>query len=396
MWRIPLSGTKKRPPRRWTPAVSFDRLERRDVLSVMAPASLPAGSPAAHAVSAASQTTKDPGGNTDAQGETLTVPLKLVTVGSQERLAVDVSVAGGPSVPYLLDTGSVGMYVANSSANLNQNQYTQTATAFKQHYTSGIHYRGTVIRTSVSFAPGESASNVFLGLITSATGKKVAGWNRALSQGNAPYEGQFYGTLGMGLAPGQAKKQGSLYSIIAQLPGNLSSGFIIHTGGVAGKDPTLTIGLTPQNMQGFTTIKLPSAGASGTTYSYGNGAANHVLAWNDKGAELNYQITGVPSFSAPTVFDTGEASTTLYTAGIPRSVVTKGRLENDLQFTAQLATNLAWQFITGSHANINRVNVGNARTPGTVNTGIGLFFHYDVMYDLQDGVIGFRPISQTS
>ncbi|MDR3635542.1 MAG: hypothetical protein P4L84_17185 [Isosphaeraceae bacterium] len=394
MLKIFSSRRKKRLSRRWRPAAALDRFEARNLPSVMAPASLPAVSLPTHAVHATSQTAKDPGASTNAQDTTLTVPLKLVTVGSQERLAVNVSVAGGPYLPYLLDTGSVGMYAANF--NINPKSYTTTSTTFDQHYTSGIHYSGPVIRTNVSFAQGESASNVYLGLITSAKGSLVAGWQRALAQGSAPYENQFYGTLGMSLAPGEAKKQGSLYSVIAQLPGNLHTGFIIHTGGVAGKDPTLTIGLTPQNMQGFTTVPLPSAGSRGTTYAYGNGAANHVLAWNDKGATLGYQITGLPPFSAPTVFDTGEASTTLYTGGIPKSLLVNGRLESGLQFTTKLASGLAWQIVTGSHENINRVDVGASRSSGTVNTGIGLFFNYDVMYDIQDGLIGFRPISTTT
>jgi hypothetical protein len=84
--------------------------------------------------------------------------------------------------------------------------------------------------------------------------------------------------------------QGNLYSVIAQLPGNLNSGFIIHTGGINGAHPTLTIGLTAKNTRGFRTIPLPAARSTASTYAYGNGAANHVLAWNDKRGQVAYHI----------------------------------------------------------------------------------------------------------
>jgi hypothetical protein len=50
----------------------------------------------------------------------LTVPLKLEHVGHQVRLAVKVSVGGSPYLPYLLDTGSVGMFVANGPNGLDE------------------------------------------------------------------------------------------------------------------------------------------------------------------------------------------------------------------------------------------------------------------------------------
>jgi hypothetical protein len=322
---------------------------------------------------------------------TLTVPLTLVHVGSQERLAVNVSIGGGAMLPYLLDTGSTGMYAANY--NLNKNAYTKVGKSFKQHYTSGIQYSGPVIQTTVSFASGQTASNVDIGLITSATGAPVAGWQQALKTNQPPYEGQFFGTLGMSLTPGKAGKQGTLYSVIAQLPDNLNSGFIIHTGGINGTHPTLTIGLTPQNTQGFTTINLKPSGGAGTTYSYGNGQSNGVLAWDDKSTKLNYQIGSSYAVSAKTVFDTGEAATVVYTGKVPKSLQTNGRIKSGTAFSASHGSALNWQFTTGNTVNVNKVQVGPARKKQTVNTGIGIFFSYDIMYDIQDGKIGFRPVT---
>lgn len=388
------ADTKRRRPRRVTPEL-IDVLESRTLLSAMSPDATPRKTAAlhgtAHGLDAPRAASSSPATAVDSS---LTVPLKLVKAGGGVRIAVDASVAGGPYRPYLLDTGSVGMYVANDR--LDKSGYVTTGRTFAQHYTSGIHYSGPVIATSLSFAPGESTSNVFMGLITSATGKKVAGWDKRIKNHQAPYEKQFYGTLGLSLEPGDDKKQGGLYNVIAQLPGNLNTGFIIHTGGIHGESPSLTIGLTPEDTKRFVTIPIPTAAGPGSTYSYGNGQANRVLAWDDKGGLLHYKIKGLSPFTAPTVFDTGEPATTLYTGGIPKRLKSGGNLASGLAFQADLARDLTWAFRTGSQLNVNEVDVGGARTGGTVNSGIGFFFAYDVMYDIKDGLIGFRPSTETA
>jgi len=335
----------------------------------------------AHSASAPSQ---------PADQSSFTVPLSIVDVGNNKRLGVQVSVAGSPLRTYLLDTGSTGMYLAKYK--LHKSDYSLTSQTFAQKYTSGIHYDGVVAKTSVAFENGPKASGVYVGLIQSVKG--IPGWKSDLRRGKPPYEGKFYGTLGMSLVPGQPKKQGNLYSIIAQLPGNLSSGFIIHTGGIDGTSPTLTIGLNSANTRGFTTVPMPAANGTSqaTPYAYGNGLKNHVLAWNDKGVNLNYGISGLNSFSAKSIFDTGEPSTTLYPVKVPRGLLNGQSLINGLLFEARITPGINWRFLTGPTANVNQVDVG-PNTRGTVNTGIGLFFHYDVMYDLADGTIGFRPIS---
>lgn len=381
---------RRRRLRRVTP-VLIDVLEARTLLSAMSPAprKLDALVETAHGIGSPKPATAVTA--TSAANSSLNVPLKLVEAGGGTRIAVKVSVAGGPFRQYLLDTGSVGMYIANDR--LNRTAYVTTTQSFAQHYSSGIHYSGPVILTSLSFAPGQSASNVFIGLVTKAKGKKVADWNKQIKNNRPPYEKQFYGTLGLSLEPGNSKQQGSLYNVIAQLPGNLNTGFIIHTGGINGQSPMLTIGLTPENTKGFVTIPIPTAAGLGSTYSYGNGAANKVLAWDDKGGLVQYQINGLPAFTAPTVFDTGEPATTLYTGGVPSRLKSGADLSNGLDFEAKLAQGLAWAFQTGSQVNVNQVDVGPSRSSGTVNSGIGLFFSYDVMFDIKDGLIGFRPTS---
>lgn len=323
--------------------------------------------------------------------QTVTLPLTKVAYGDDVSFGVTVSVAGGPPRLYLFDTGSSGMFVAD--ARLDPANYAKTPQKFHQHYTSGTHYKGDVIDTTVDFGQGVYATGVELGLIEEAYGGTISHWDKSLKEGLPPYEDHYYGTFGTSLTPGTAEKQGNLYNVIAQLPGNLNTGFIIHSGGRDGLAPTLTIGLTDENRRGFVTIPIPAAGAAGTTYGSGNGLANGVPAWDDRQVMIGYDVEGMDPFQAPTTFDTGDLSTTLYTGDVPRDLVHDGRLVDALKFAMKIAPGVEWKFDTGSDPSVNRVDVGGARDGSPVNTGIGLFYQFDVMYDIQNGLLGFRPVT---
>jgi hypothetical protein len=321
--------------------------------------------------------------------QTVTLPLTKVAYGDVVSFGITASVAGGPPRLYLFDTGSSGMFVAD--AGLDPDDYTKTAQKFHQHYTSGTHYRGDVIDTTIDLGQGAFARGVELGLIEEAYGGTISGWDKSLREGLPPYENHYYGTFGTSLTPGTLEKQGGLYAVIAQLPGNLNTGFIVHSGGIDGKAPTLTIGLTDENRRGFVTVPIPAAGPPGTTYDSGNGLANGVLAWDDRQVMIGYDIEKMDPFQAPTTFDTGDFSTTLYTGNVPKDLVHDGRLVSGLKFAMEIAPGVEWKFDTGSQGSVNRVDVGGGREGGPVNTGIGLFYQFDVMYDIENGLLGFRP-----
>lgn len=393
--------TARRSSRRATPILS-EALESRELLSTFVaprpPAIIEARRAIAHPQVAqgrveGTQATATSGGPTSsiaaADTTTFTVPLDVVKIGKQRRLSVDVSVAGSGPRPYLFDTGSSGVYVSQSG--LNPSSYTATQKAFVQSYSSGLEYVGGDIDTDLSFAQGPTVSDARVGMIESARGKTIGRrWQKNLDHNKPPYSKRFWGTLGMSLEPGKAAG-GSLYNVIAQMPGNLNSGFIIHTGGRGGKGASLTVGLTPANTQGFTAIPLVSAGSPGSTYPYGNGLKNHVLAWDDKEAPIRYKITGIRPFTLRTIFDTGNPATTIYNSKIPAKMVRKGGLPANLGFQADLAPGATWRFRTGHTINKNQVWVVRARKRQAVNTGIALFFNDDVMYDIAGGQIGFRP-----
>ena len=369
----------------------LESLEPRKLLSTV-PSGPPRHAVPAHVAKIQPASPAAPDDRTS-QPSTITVPLTVVQLDGKERLGVKLSVAGSEMRTYLLDTGSTGLYAAKYK--LHKADYTLLSQKFRQKYSSSIEYRGLVANASVAFEAGPVAKGVYLGIIKKVKG--IPDWKSLLKKGKAPYDGAFYGTLGMSLVPGDKKHQGNLYSIIAQLPGNLNSGFIIHTGGMDGKSPTLTIGLDAENTRGFTTVQMPAANgkANAAAYQYGNGRKNHVLAWNDKGVSVNYAITGMPGFSAPTVFDTGEASTTLYTNNVPGDLLNGRDLVGNLLFQAGITPGVNWSFTTGTTGNVNRVHV-TPKPRSTVNTGIGLFFQYDVMVDIKDGTIGFRPVKASS
>src|SRR5689334_6368274 len=97
-----------RRKRRTMPLLA-EGLEQRELLSAMSLDKVAAS----QAVKAPAVVTPLASPSPTASTTSLTVPLKLVKADGGVRIAVNVSVAGSPYRPYLLDTGSTGMFVAN-------------------------------------------------------------------------------------------------------------------------------------------------------------------------------------------------------------------------------------------------------------------------------------------
>ena len=239
-----------------------------------------------------------------------------------------------------------------------------------------------------------------LGLIDTASGNtEVDQWDYNLDHDLPPYDNIFYGTLGMSLALDTSTENGKdnpLYNIIAQLPGNLHTGFIIHADG---DRPTMTIGLTPADVATFSTASLISDKNPPMAYPFGNGVTNGLFAYDDKGLKPTFKIGDIDKFKARVVFDTGEPNTVIYDDDIREELKKKHyffkgdkELIYDLGFSMKLVPQISWGFQTGSLTNDNLVQ-SFSNNKNSVNTGIGFFFSYDVMYDMACGQLGFRTAS---
>ena len=84
---------------------------------------------------------------------------------------------------------------------------------------------------------------------------------------------------------------------------------------------------------------------------------------------------------------------------IPRSFLVKDkrlRPDTTVEITGHGGWN--WNFTAGTTKSVNRVQVTPAgdQKAGGINLGTSVFFDFDVMFDIENGVIGFRPITSAS
>jgi len=405
----------------------------------------------------------DSGSANGFQGFSYSVTLPLCWVNSASsgstptfRLGVNASFANSEnngSYTYLLDTGSTGIYVPWQIAT--GGTVAPGGTTFTQNYGSGIQYTAVNEAGTVRFSDQENHNYGVQGTVNYGSIVQSSKWTDSdfaqdLQSGTPPIENAFWGTFGMD-TQASSTSPGTLFNSLIQMPGNLGKGFIVNSGGEAifnfaspGNSanwtqgiipnsllaqlnipvPTLTIGLNSYSRNGFQMISPPITiqteqptittqnytNPNGTTYTNGTFIPT-VL--NDKSYNSTITLTGPPGPSLPystagtsiyTVFDTGEANSTLYTSNFPSDLVTNdGYVNSKLNFVQTMpnpqpnsanptapTTNIPFlQFTTGSTSNLNQV----AYTPATrdsFNTGIAFFLQFQVMYDIQNTAMGFQ------
>jgi hypothetical protein len=341
--------------------------------------------------------------------QSVTIPLQTILLpGGTYRLGISARIGGAPvAEPYLLDTGSFGFFSAwTSTASWWNGTYANTTDSGTASYTGGIEYYFNTVITNVTLGsnPAATAQNVHVGLITNVTlnGVVDTAFYAALAKGHAPEGGgHFYGTLGSGL--GSIKDAGGLYAIAAQLPGNLGTGFIIHTGGPGGR-ATLTVGLTPALRKQFTVL-IPMQGANTTVTFPNSGYPTYTLQLGvvlDSG-DPNGVIYNKDAFELPDSFVTKGMLTKGETMTLAASAIHPviDPLPADLPFIADpsgLPQDWSWTITTGNLTGINQINLSPKPPAGeaAINTGITPFMSQDIMFDIQNGLVGFKKITESA
>ena len=338
--------------------------------------------------------------------DSVSIPLQILPLaGGAYRLGIDISIGGAPSRTYLLDTGSQPFFSGYYNGAVWWGNATPTGASGNYGYTGGFAYHYNVVTTNVTLGgnPLATAVNVNMGQVVAkllGPEKKVDQSFVDLMEAGKPPEGNlFWGTLG---ANPMAAQDG-FFSILGQLPGNLSNGFIIHTGGRGG-NASLTLGPTDTLRSKFP-ITVPMEGQNTTVTFPNSGQPTYQEAL------LTGQIlvsNGNTSYAVvvPVILDTGDPSSVLYqdlTVAVPSALVTAVKsgntttnyLGNGTTFTLSVqgepgSTNWVWNFIAGQLQSNNQVVLEQGG--GNLNTGLSEFFSFDVMFDLQNGVIGFRAL----
>src|SRR5262249_14782056 len=100
----------------------------------------------------------------------------------------------------------------------------------------------------------------------------------------------------------------NIFNPLAQLPGNLGSGFIISANDVTNPNltPELIVGLTPSNMQGFVFAPLGPSQGSGLQ-------PDGLKVWDTKAINTCFSVNSGSPNCLKSVFDTGAGSGTFWT-----------------------------------------------------------------------------------
>jgi hypothetical protein len=355
--------------------------------------------------------------------QTVTIPLAFVNAADAGKppiykLGIYVGLGGGAPQLYEFDTGGTGFFAAQNTTPSSwwpASSYTvlDGGQTFTATYSSGISYTAQLVSTQVALYGSSNPASLVatigsaeVGQITDATTRsgtpgRALDWPAYQSDpANPPVWGHFYGDFGANLSPYSSTSPAvTLNTILPQLPGNLSSGFIISTGGYAHPNPTLQLGLTSADRASFP-IQLPLLGANPAEPYPNSGYPSYGFfqTWGYFSLGLN---GATQAASTEVILDTGAPSMTIRT-GTSLSVdgeflTTSGdALKTGTAFSlASGAWTLA--FTVGNSPSLDEVGVGpsvNAQNlAGYINTGLNAFFAYDVMVDVERGVIGFRPIS---
>lgn len=361
----------------------------------------------------------------------IVIPLYHPTNGGASdasKWGIYLSIGGG-STPALfeLDTGGTGFYSAyatNSASPWWGNDFLMNnATNGTNLYESGLSYSGATVFSSVSFWTNTTASgstissptNVLVGQSSTIgdTNGHVFWDTSGSTSSNPPIQNGFYGDFGLSLQ----SASNALVNIIAQMKfgGGTLPGFLINAP-LNGDGGYLQIGLssTQTNAPGFTyfAMSAPSNSASfnnNPTITYKNGALVN--------ATITLSSNSTPLYSADygVIADTGAHPNLHYTNATPAlealidtnapSIAGEYYLTNGLGFTIT-ATNIdgsvstLQSFTTTTAAGENYASNEAAVMAGlkatnasndsaTYNSGLFLFNQNQVIYDLQDGTIGF-------
>ncbi len=321
------------------------------------------------------------------------------------KYGIEVSVGdNNPARMYLFDSGGEGFFPAyDSEAFAGVQLGTQSAPI---NYTSGLYYNAFLTSAKVTIGTGTES-------VTTAVPVDFGAWPSGGDSNNpglsfkppqTPKTGQLYGDFGgaFGFADPTQTSPG-LASILFQLPGNYSSGYVVRLGPVGGP-ATLTIGVT-QEMRDQFPYAIPLSQASGLVYPVSGRQAYEDFAFSP-----DYTISnGSQSYNLgqlPTICDTGAPSTSVRypnnppTNPFPFTTKGGGSFEPNTKLSAQFPTApgypaLTWNQTVGSQQSVDKFgymdSTGAATNVNNVNTGLNLFSQYDVMFDVAQGFLRLRP-----
>lgn len=349
--------------------------------------------------------------------ESVTIPLKVVTIpGVGVKVGIEVGLGGGAPRLYTFDTGSSGMYAAYNAAWWPTLQPLPGPT-IPQSYGSGLQLTANPVSTLVTIPTdqGPISYTAEVGQITQASGTSDGEqWLANVAAGKPPLYGMFFGDFGSGLT----KPAAGLFAVLPQLPGNLSSGFAVQLGcGGGSPESKVVVGLTtPIRSRVTSWVRMekleggpPFPGSNYPTYK--QAVFNGYFSLKRSGQDF--------AFTLPAILDTGGGTTDIHqqdkgtnTLVVPDAfLVQPGAADTPIVSGTQFrvtapgtggSNDFDLAFLTGTTATIDEVKASKAQDTGNklampeVNLALIPFFRYDVVFDVQNGNVGFAPCTQAT
>lgn len=332
-----------------------------------------------------------------------TVPLRIVDIGGgQLKVGIHIRLGGGEPRLYTFDTGSSGFYAA-----FNRDWWPSYRRVggppISQSYGSDETFQSKIVRTVIGIPTedGELEVETEVGQIHDAWGgslgpKSSSPWRKDTAAGRPPLFGHFFGDFGSGLT-----EKNGLFAVLPQLPGNLSSGFALRLGcdGRPTSTPQLQIGLDDALRDEVTSWvpMLRERDAPAYPLSRRPSYAQRLVAGRFRIAS----DTDAYDFDAQSILDTGGPTTSLHEHGaalrVPDAFRGTGgrRLASDLDFRVRaegtdVTNGFDLDFSTGTAAGTDLVSLTSSGD-AFVNLGLIPFFRYTVVFDVENGLVGFAP-----
>jgi Protein of unknown function (DUF3443) len=334
---------------------------------------------------ASSVETDDASGGGDAGS--LEVP---ITVTAEDGGVMSFSVpirVGSVSLNVLLDTGSSGLRVA-AGAVPDEDFERVTSTQVIYSYHSGVLIQGVVAYASVAIGSLGTPAPIPVMIVqqASCTAAKPDCPASGSPPGDLASFGPYAAILGVGMRSTLTDEQ--VGNPISQLEGKPA--FIVKAPSYGGTAGTLELAPTASEVMAFATRALP-------LLEDGAPLANGTPAYDDRyglPACLDDLTSGV-DYCVPAELDTGNAPTYIEWpahGSAPTSELPPGdRVEATIGPPS--APLERYGFTVGSNPTpgIDEVLVESASAEGFMNLGTVVFFHYDVYFDPEKGVVGFGP-----
>lgn len=308
---------------------------------------------------------------------TITVPLTYTLQGESMGLHMPISV-GNNQIYVGIDTGSVGLRVLESSLS-DMSNITLSSTKESYAYADGVHVSGVLASAPITIGGvSETIKFMLIENVDCLEAKPDCPKASFVANGRAGLMGVMLGTGGT---------QDGIWSPLGQLPGNLSSGFIVIGYTAA---PNMIIGLTPENSQNFSYVGLNTVAQPGSNpapYPLWDVVINSGISFPQPETQSSLSMQ---SESGLAIYDTGTSNFTVY--NIPESQ--NGLFESNgsihMYQTLSNGNNFTWGFTSGSVQYVNQATKSSESSPIIVNTGNTPFTQLDILYSISNGSIGFR------